>query len=46
MTIKAGDTLPDAQFMTMTADGPRPIKSDEKIRGRGDQHCVSLGFNF
>jgi peroxiredoxin len=34
MTIKAGDTLPDAQFMTMTADGPRPIKSDEIFKGK------------
>ena len=25
MTIKAGDTLPDVTFMTMTADGPQPL---------------------
>jgi peroxiredoxin len=34
MTIKAGDTLPSAQFMTMTADGPRPISSDEIFKGK------------
>ena len=34
MTIKIGDTLPSAQFMTMTADGPRPISSDELFKGK------------
>jgi peroxiredoxin len=34
MTIKVGDTLPAAQFMTMTADGPRPITSDEVFKGK------------
>ena len=34
MTIKIGDTLPSAQFMTMTADGPRPISSDEVFKGK------------
>ena len=34
MTIKVGDTLPSAQFMTMTADGPRPIASDELFKGK------------
>jgi peroxiredoxin len=34
MTIKVGDTLPSAQFMTMTAEGPRPISSDEVFKGK------------
>ncbi len=34
MTIKVGDTLPSATFMTMTADGPRPITSDEIFKGK------------
>ena len=34
MTIKVGDTLPTAQFMTMTADGPRPISSDDVFKGK------------
>ena len=34
MTIKVGDTLPSAQFMTMTAEGPRPIGSDELFKGK------------
>ncbi|MGN6121937.1 MAG: peroxiredoxin [Sphingomonas oligoaromativorans] len=28
MTIQIGDTLPDASFSTMTADGPEPIGRD------------------
>ncbi|WP_019833072.1 peroxiredoxin [Sphingomonas sp. PR090111-T3T-6A] len=28
MTIQIGDTLPDATFSTMTADGPEPIGRD------------------
>ena len=34
MTINVGDALPTAQFMTMTADGPRPITSDEVFKGK------------
>lgn len=34
MTIKVGDRLPAAQFMTMTADGPRPITTDEVFKGK------------
>ncbi|MFX8385638.1 redoxin family protein, partial [Acinetobacter baumannii] len=34
MTIKIGDTLPQGQFMTMTADGPRPIASDDVFKGK------------
>ena len=29
MTIKAGDALPDATFMTITADGPAPISTED-----------------
>jgi peroxiredoxin len=34
MTIKAGDTLPDATFMTSGSEGPRPITSDELFKGK------------
>ena len=34
MTIKVGDQLPQANFMTMTADGPRPIGSDSVFKGK------------
>ncbi len=34
MTIKVGDTLPTATFMTMTAEGPRPITTDEIFKGK------------
>jgi peroxiredoxin len=34
MTIKAGDTLPEATFMTMTADGPTPVTSDALFKGK------------
>jgi peroxiredoxin len=34
MTIKVGDTLPSAQFMTMTSEGPRPITTDEIFKGK------------
>ena len=33
MTIKVGDTLPAATFMTMTAEGPRPVTSDDVFKG-------------
>ncbi len=34
MTIKVGDTLPQATFMTMGADGPKPMSSDELFKGK------------
>ncbi|MES2034938.1 MAG: redoxin family protein, partial [Pseudomonadota bacterium] len=34
MTIKAGDKLPDATFMTSSAEGPKPISSDELFKGK------------
>ena len=34
MTIKAGDTLPQTTFMTMTADGPNPIETQDIVAGK------------
>ncbi|MGX6648093.1 redoxin family protein [Maricaulaceae bacterium MS644] len=34
MTIKVGDTLPDITFMTMTADGPAPVSTDDAFGGK------------
>ena len=34
MTIQVGDALPQANFMTMTEDGPKPLSSDEVFKGR------------
>ena len=34
MTLKVGDTLPAATFMTSSAEGPRPITSDELFAGK------------
>ena len=34
MTIKVGDKLPSATFMSMTADGPAPISSDQLFAGK------------
>jgi peroxiredoxin len=34
MTIKVGDTLPQANFMTFTDEGPKPITSDEVFKGK------------
>lgn len=34
MTLKVGDTLPDATFMTMTADGPAPVSTDDAFAGK------------
>ena len=34
MTIKVGDTLPNATFMTMGQDGPRPVTTDELFKGK------------
>ena len=34
MTIKAGDKLPDAVFMTSSSEGPKPITSDDVFKGK------------
>ena len=34
MTIKVGDKLPNATFMTMGANGPQPITTDEVFKGK------------
>lgn len=34
MTIKVGDTLPAATFMTSTAEGPAPVTSDDLFKGK------------
>jgi peroxiredoxin len=34
MTIKVGDTLPDAELRTMTAEGPQAVRSSE-VLGKG-----------
>ena len=34
MTIKQGDTLPDATLIEMTGDGPAPVKIADKAKGR------------
>jgi glutaredoxin/glutathione-dependent peroxiredoxin len=34
MTIKVGDRLPSATFMTMTPDGPKPKTTDEIFKGK------------
>ncbi len=34
MTIKVGDTLPQATFMTMGKDGPQPLASDDLFKGK------------
>jgi peroxiredoxin len=34
MTIKVGDKLPQANFMTFTADGPTPVSSDDVFKGK------------
>ncbi|NBB15953.1 redoxin family protein [Caulobacter sp. SLTY] len=34
MTIKVGDKLPDATFMTSGAEGPRPVTTDELFKGK------------
>jgi peroxiredoxin len=34
MAIKVGDKLPQAKFMTFTADGPAPISSDDVFKGK------------
>jgi peroxiredoxin len=34
MTIKVGDALPEATFMTMTADGPAPVTTSDVFKGK------------
>ncbi|VAV88649.1 Peroxiredoxin [hydrothermal vent metagenome] len=34
MTIQIGDTLPDANFMTMTEQGPTPLDTDAVFKGK------------
>ena len=34
MTIKVGDRLPSAKFMTMGENGPEPVASEEFFKGR------------
>ena len=34
MTIKVGDKVPEATFTTFSADGPKPITTDELFKGK------------
>ena len=34
MTLKVGDKLPDATFMIMTAEGPKPLTTGEMFNGK------------
>jgi peroxiredoxin len=34
MTVKIGDTVPSATFTTFTAEGPRPITTEELLAGK------------
>src|ERR1700760_4780285 len=34
MTIKLGDTLPEATFMVLTDDGPAPTTTDQVFKGK------------
>ncbi|MBS1302127.1 peroxiredoxin [Loktanella sp. SALINAS62] len=34
MTIKIGDTLPDATVLTMGPDGPQAVQMSDKLKGR------------
>lgn len=34
MAIKVGDRLPNATFTTMTADGPKPMTTDDIFKGK------------
>ena len=34
MTIKAGDRVPSGSFTVMTADGPKPMTTDELFKGK------------
>jgi len=34
MTVSVGDSIPSATFHTMTAEGPKPITTDEIFKGK------------
>ena len=34
MTIKVGDHLPEATFMLVTPDGPKPVKASDYFKGK------------
>jgi peroxiredoxin len=34
MTLKVGDTVPSATFMTFGSEGPKPITTDEVFKGK------------
>jgi len=34
MAIKVGDRVPNGTFMVMTADGPKPVTTDELFKGK------------
>jgi peroxiredoxin len=34
MAIKVGDRVPSGSFMTMSADGPKPVNTDELFKGK------------
>lgn len=34
MTIKVGDSIPEATLVKMTADGPAPVKTQDLFKGR------------
>lgn len=34
MTIKVGDRLPDAKFMLVTPDGPKPVEAKDYFKGK------------
>ena len=34
MTLKAGDKLPNATFMTPSPEGPKPVTTDEVFKGK------------
>ena len=34
MTIKVGDRLPDAKFMQVTPDGPKPVQTNDYFTGK------------
>jgi peroxiredoxin len=34
MVIKVGDRVPSGSFMTMSADGPKPVTTDELFKGK------------
>ena len=40
MTIKVGDKLPEATFMTMTAEGPKPTTTAEFFGRRLPEQSV------